>query len=129
MADLRAEKSLRCRKFAIDRYDALYMKICCAFELIMSYSGGAGKDFFRDQICHFRLLTLQLHLKQARRDKGDEKSLTLRHHKCLNYGPPAQDKTALLMRLPSGEYKLKQSRHCKVFSAPLPRLHATMWLS
>jgi hypothetical protein len=41
---------------AIDRYDLLYIMICSAFELIMSYKGGAGKDFFSSQTCHSRLL-------------------------------------------------------------------------
>ena len=33
-----------------------------------------------------------------------------------------QNRSTLTVNLPSGEYRLKQSRHCKVFSAPLPRL-------
>jgi hypothetical protein len=56
MSGLRAEKSLQCRKLAIDRYDLLYIILCGAFELIMFYKGGAGKDFFSSQPCHYRLL-------------------------------------------------------------------------
>jgi len=55
-----------------------------------------------------------------------KKSLTLRHIK-LNYDdPPTQNRSALTVSLPSGEYRSKQSRHCKVFSAPLPRLYTTI---
>ena len=56
MAGMRAEKSLQCRNLAIDRYDSFYIKICSAFDLIIFYKGGAGKDFFSSQTCHFRLL-------------------------------------------------------------------------
>jgi len=56
MAGLRAEKSLQCRNLAIDRYDLFCIIICSAFELIMFYKGGAGKDFFSSQTCHFGLL-------------------------------------------------------------------------
>jgi hypothetical protein len=56
MSGMRAEKSLQCRNLAIDRYDSFYVIICSAFELLMFYKGGAGKDFFRSQACHFSLL-------------------------------------------------------------------------
>jgi len=62
--------------------------------------------------------------KQARRGKGDEKSLTLRHRKRTCYDPPTQNSSIPTVSLPSGEYRYEQSRHCKVFSAPFPRLHA-----
>jgi hypothetical protein len=55
MSGLRTEKPLPCRNRAIDRYDLLHIILCSAFELIMSYKGGAGKDFFSSQTCHFRL--------------------------------------------------------------------------
>jgi hypothetical protein len=62
MAGLRTEKPLQCRNLAINRYDLLYIIICSAFVLLMSYKGGVrtqadspgrtGKDFFISQPCH-----------------------------------------------------------------------------
>jgi len=56
-----------------------------------------------------------LHSKQARRGKGDEKSLALRHLKRICYGPPAQNRGSMTVSLPSGEFRFKQSSHWQGF--------------
>jgi len=55
MSGLRTEKPLQCRNLAMDRDDLLYQILRSACKLIMSYKGGAGKDFFIFHPCHFSL--------------------------------------------------------------------------
>ena len=72
------------------------------------------------------LPSLHVHSNRTGRGKGDEKSLTLRHIKHFYYGPPAQNRTTLLVRLPSGEYKSKQCRHVRFFQLLCLDFYATL---
>jgi len=64
--------------------------------------------------------------KRAGRGKGDEKGLTLRQLKRISYDPPVQNRSALTMSLPSGEYRSEQSRHVRFFQRPYLDFYATL---